>query len=154
MAEIATLLDELESLYHRQADLRAYELDLADRGENDPASDTWKIAATIAAGAEADFQSALVRNWPTIARVLREAAEGWNFDMDAAPRDGRRVLLAWSPQDVTTAQAMFRDGRWVAAASFYDPQVGHPHLSYREFVVTEPFAWHHLPAPPSETGNG
>jgi hypothetical protein len=73
VAEPAILLAELERLYHRQADLRAHELDLADAGENDPASDTWKIAAIVAAGAEADFQGALVEAWPTIARLLREA---------------------------------------------------------------------------------
>lgn len=72
----ATLVAELERLHQRQADLRAYEIDLAERGENDPASDTWKTAAIVAASAEADFQSALVRNWNIIARLLKEG-EQW-----------------------------------------------------------------------------
>lgn len=71
-----TLVAELERLHQRQADLRAYEIDLAERGENDPASDTWKTAAIVAASAEADFQSALVRNWNIIARLLKEG-EQW-----------------------------------------------------------------------------
>lgn len=89
MTDAATLLAELERLYHRQADLRARELDLAERGESDPASDTWKTAAIIAAGAEADFQSALVRNWPTIARVLHEGKQ-WS----ARERETQEALQA------------------------------------------------------------
>ena len=74
MAEIATLLAELERLHHRATDLRAREAQLADAGENDPASDTWKTADIVAASAEADFQAVLIRNYSTISRVLREAS--------------------------------------------------------------------------------
>lgn len=73
MDEIAHLLSELDRLHHRQAELRSYERRLAECGENDPASDTWKTAAIVAASAEADFQAALVRNWPALAAFLREA---------------------------------------------------------------------------------
>lgn len=72
----ADLIAELARLHHRATDLRAREAQLADAGENDPASDTWKTAAIVAASAEADFQTALVRNWGAIARQLTEA-EQW-----------------------------------------------------------------------------
>jgi len=70
--DTATLVAELERLYQRQADLRAHEVDLAERGENDPASDEWKLASIAASKAEIDFCSALLRNYSTISRVLRQ----------------------------------------------------------------------------------
>lgn len=101
----ADLIAELDRLHHRATDLRAREIQLANAGENDPASDTWKTAAIVAASAEGEFYAALVEAWPAIirafqakekalalagatlmkldqtnaelqARVLREAAEG------------------------------------------------------------------------------
>lgn len=89
MDEIAHLLSELDRLHHRQAELRSYERRLAECGENDPASDTWKMAAIVAASAEADFQAVLIRNYSTISRVLREAAEG------CAPKEEPKSYWGW-----------------------------------------------------------
>lgn len=69
----ADLIAELARLHHRATDLRAREAQLADAGENDPASDTWKTAAIVAASAECEFEAALVEAWPALARLLREA---------------------------------------------------------------------------------
>ena len=67
------LITELDRLHHRASDMRARERQLADAGENDPASDAWKIAAILAASAESEFEIALVEAWPAVARLLREA---------------------------------------------------------------------------------
>ena len=75
MADIS-LITELDRLHHRASDMRARERQLADAGENDPASDAWKTAARIAASAESEFEIALVEAWPAVARLLREA-EQW-----------------------------------------------------------------------------
>ena len=69
----ADLIAELARLHHRATDLRAREAQLADAGENDPASDTWKTAAIVAASAEDEFTAALVEAWPALSRLLREA---------------------------------------------------------------------------------
>lgn len=75
MADIS-LITELDRLHHRATDMRARERQLADAGENDPASDAWKTAAILAASAESEFEIALVEAWPAVARLLREA-EQW-----------------------------------------------------------------------------
>lgn len=72
MADIS-LITELDRLHHRATDMRARERQLADAGENDPASDAWKTAAIIAASAESEFKGALVEAWPNLARRMREA---------------------------------------------------------------------------------
>ncbi len=68
------IITELDRLHHRACDLRARERQLADSGENDPASDAWKIAAILASSAESEFEGALVKAWPSLASMLREAA--------------------------------------------------------------------------------
>lgn len=70
------LFTELDRLHHRATDMRARERQLADAGENDPASDAWKIASILAASAESEFEIALVEAWPAVARLLRKA-EQW-----------------------------------------------------------------------------
>lgn len=70
------IINELDRLRHRATDMRAHERQLADAGENDPASDAWKIAAILASSAESEFEGALVEAWPTISRKMREA-EQW-----------------------------------------------------------------------------
>jgi len=71
------LITELDQLHHRATDMRARERQLADAGENDPASDAWKTLAILAASAECDFHAALVAAWPALAALHREAGEGW-----------------------------------------------------------------------------
>lgn len=66
------IIAELGRLQHRATDLRARETQLADAGENDPASDAWKTAAIVAAFAEAEFEAALVEAWPNIIRAFEE----------------------------------------------------------------------------------
>jgi hypothetical protein len=73
----ADLITELDRLHHRASDMRARERQLADAGEDDPASDAWKTASILAASAESEFEIALVEAWPTLVALLREAAEGW-----------------------------------------------------------------------------
>lgn len=70
------MITELDRLHHRATDMRARERQLADAGENDPATDAWKIASILAASAESEFEIALVEAWPAVARLLREA-EQW-----------------------------------------------------------------------------
>ena len=43
------LITELDRLHHRATDMRARERQLADAGENDPASDAWKTASILPA---------------------------------------------------------------------------------------------------------
>lgn len=73
----AGLITELDRLHHRATDMRARERQLADAGENDPASDAWKTAAILAASAESEVKIALVEAWPALAALLREAGDGW-----------------------------------------------------------------------------
>lgn len=84
MADIS-LITELDRLHHRATDMRARERQLADAGENDPASDAWKTAAILAASAESEFEIALVEAWPSLAALLREAGDGWR-PIESAPR--------------------------------------------------------------------
>ena len=90
------LITELDRLHHRASDMRARERQLADAGENDPASDAWKTAAILAASAESEFKIALVEAWPTLAALLREAAEDWR-PIESAPDDGRQVWTQGHP---------------------------------------------------------
>lgn len=141
MSNVA-LIAELDRLHHRATDLRAREAQLADAGENDPASDTWKTAAIVAASAECEFHAALVAAWPTISRVLREAAEGWR-PIETAPKDGTRVLL-FGPR--TDGSGNYQDvGGWWRNnwRPFEDDYCAFNHPHY----------WRPLPSPPSETGN-
>ena len=69
----AGLITELDRLHHRAIDMRARERQLADAGENDPASDAWKTAAILAASAESEFEIALVEAWPALSWQMRDA---------------------------------------------------------------------------------
>ncbi|MBB6306283.1 hypothetical protein [Xanthobacter tagetidis] len=139
------LITELDRLHHRATDMRARERQLADAGENDPASDAWKTAAILAASAESEFESALVEAWPALAALLREAG-GWNFDMDAAPKN-KLILLGG-----------MRDGPPVDAGSWGCTKYNR---SKREFDLgwttcpgheRFPTCWRPLPAPPAAGG--
>ena len=70
------IVTELSRIHHRATDMRARERQLADAGENDPASDAWKTASILAASADSEFEIALVEAWPSLARQMREA-EQW-----------------------------------------------------------------------------
>lgn len=135
MDEIAQLLSELDRLHHRQAELRSYERRLAECGENDPASDTWKMAAIVAASAEADFQAVLIRNYSTISRVLRDAAaEGWR-PIETAPSTGDHVLVFGGRH--VEPEYVRSDGDWWR-------------MRVREGSTQQPTHWRPLPPPPSE----
>jgi hypothetical protein len=70
-------------------------------------------------------------------------------DISTAPKDGTGIRIAWGgPDNWTTADAMWRDGEWIAAATFYNPQYTKPPMSYGESVVAKPTHWQPLPAPP------
>lgn len=164
MSNVA-LLTELERLHHRATDLRASEAQLADAGENDPASDTWKTAAIVAASAECEFHAALVAAWPTISRVLREAAEGWR-PIETAPKDGT-IIWAKLRDDIYPVLKPGRDDlvRWNGVQI----PLRHPGLAEDGFDIGWsvaapvghggfPDEWvegfRPLPPTPSETGNG
>lgn len=89
------LIAELDRLHHRANDMRARERQLADAGENDPASDAWKTAAILAASAESEFEIALVEAWPAVSRQMREADQ-WRAreseTQDALQAIGDKVL--------------------------------------------------------------
>lgn len=142
MSNVA-LIAELDRLHHRATDLRAREAQLADAGENDPASDTWKTAAIVAASAECEFHAALVAAWPTISRVLREAAEGWR-PIETAPH-GVVVLLAWRDSFLP---------QWSYEAGFASHGTRYPNGASSMSFHGQATHWRPLPAPPSETGNG
>ena len=165
MDEIAHLLSELERLHHRATDLRAREAQLADAGENDPASDTWKTAAIVAASAEDEFTAALVEAWPALSRLLREAAEGWR-PISEAKKDGT-IIWAKLRDDIYPVLKPSRDDllRWNGVQI----PLRHPGVAEDGFdigwgvaapvgVGGFPDEWvegfRPLPSPPSETGNG
>lgn len=139
MDDIATLSTELERLYQRQADLRAHEVELAERGENDPASDEWKLASIAASKAEIDFCSALLRNYSTISRVLREAAEEWRPIGEEARQAGR-ILLGWRP--FGNVREHIELGWWSARDLAWVNTYGRPFSG-------EPDVWMPLPPPPA-----
>lgn len=87
-------------------------------------------------------------------QALAEAV-GWR-DISSAPRDGTRIMLAWSREDWTTASAIYRNDEWVACPLFYDmAQRAGTKLVFREMVVRDPLLWAPLPpAPNSDGGRG
>lgn len=139
MADTAMLFTELERLYQRQVNSRAYELRLAELGESDPASDEWKSASMAATMAEVEFGSALLRNYSTISRVLREAADGWR-PIETAPRDGTEIMLS----GITPGTS----NRWQGVGAWW-------HDDWRDdeennmFGFHAPSHWRPLPPPPS-----
>lgn len=143
MGDIETLSAELERLYQRQADLRAHEVDLAERGENDPASDEWKLAAVAASVAESDFRSALVRNYSTISRVLREAADGGWRPIETAPKDGTLLIL--------TNGGWVKEGWWSTSIWLGRKGPGWVIDDEREcgFTQDDVTHWRPLPPPPA-----
>lgn len=134
MSNVA-LIAELDRLHHRATDLRAREAQLADAGENDPASDTWKTAAIVAASAECEFHAALVAAWPTISRVLREAAEG-GWRPIPGPTLDRVFVAGWQPQNGTVR------GYWWFYEDLTDEH-GRP-MEHSDATM-----WRPLPPPPS-----
>jgi hypothetical protein len=198
------LITELDRLHHRATDLRARERQLADAGENDPASDAWKTASILAASAESEFEIALVEAWPALswqmrdadqwraregetqealqaigeefgvrggeprvdgirrvlteqrdqlAALLREAGEGWNFDMGAVKRD-ETMLVAVAPTEANKnkSRAPFTTPAYVdASGAFCDSGTWRPVPGINgEFWRV--YAHRPLPTPPAAGG--
>ena len=160
MADTAMLFTELERLYQRQVNSRAYELRLAELGESDPASDEWKSASMAATMAEVEFGSALLRNYSTISRVLREAAEGLR-PISEAKKDGT-IIWAKMRDDIYPVLQPEREdlARWNGV----QVPLRHPGLAEDGFDIGWSIAapvgnggfpdewiegWRRLPPPPS-----
>lgn len=61
------------------------------------------------------------------------AAGPWNYDMDAAPKDGTRVLLAWEYEGEVHLDTFFYED---------DSESSYKWWSGGDFLAaTEPFAW-------------
>jgi hypothetical protein len=89
----------------------------------------------------------------TISRVLREAAEGWSFDVGSIPRDDT-VLVCVEPTAKNNTRKRDRsvlpayvdeDGR-ICDSGTWKPDPGLQGEYWRTV------AWRPLPLPPSETG--
>lgn len=196
------IITELDRLHRRACDLRARERQLADSGENDPASDAWKMAAILASSAESEFKGALVEAWPSISRklreaeqwrtresetqealqaigeefgvhggeprvdgirrvlteqrdalaaILREAVEGWNFDMDAAPKTSEMDMAAKPFLGLCRDRI---DDHVDQRIIWWEPKMNKGRgCWYSDRDLEEhPYAWRPLPAPPAEEG--
>ena len=77
--------------------------------------------------------------------------DGW-LPIDETAKSGRIVRIAYNRDDVTMADAFYRDGKWHAACVFYRSGVGKPPYEFREHKVLESlvFAYRTLPSAPSE----
>ena len=73
------------------------------------------------------------------AGVSAPSAEGWNFDMEAAPKDGTRIL-AWAKK---YEQVLLRDHPGPIFVVYYDGM-----WRARQNIYVEPTAWRPLPAAP------
>lgn len=99
----------------------------------------------IGAWHENQWNDWIAKHCETIRKVLNDAL--WNFDMDAAPRDGTVVLLLSDYHDIGTGMYLegVRNGyEWVMT---YDGGriICDARDNYETF--TSPKAWRHLPAP-------
>lgn len=77
--------------------------------------------------------------------------DGW-LPIDETAKSGRIVRIAYNRDDVTMADAFYRDGKWHAACVFYRSGAGKPPYEFREHKVLESlvFAYRPLPSAPSE----
>lgn len=80
--------------------------------------------------------------------IAVEGKEGWR-PITSAPMDGKIVMLAWSPDDWTTGQGFYRDGKWVAVGTFYNHAAGKPPYEFRQITVA-PVLWKDIGSPSSE----
>jgi len=87
---------------------------------------------------------------PDHADAGKVEGDGWK-PIDEAAKSGRIVRIAYNRDDVTMADAFYRDGKWHAACVFYRSGVGKPPYEFREHKVLESlvFAYRPLPTPPS-----
>jgi hypothetical protein len=81
------------------------------------------------------------------AEAGKPVVKGWQ-DIETAPTNGKIVMLAWSPDDWTTGQGFYRDGKWVAVGTFYNHAAGKPPYEFRQTVVA-PKLWQELSGPGS-----
>lgn len=88
---------------------------------------------------------------PDHADAGKVEGDGW-LPIDEAAKSGRIVRIAYNRDDVTMADAFYRDGKWHAACVFYRSGVGKPPYEFREHKVLESlvFAYRPLPSVPSE----
>lgn len=79
--------------------------------------------------------------------------DGW-LPIDETSKSGRIVRIAYNRDDVTMADAFYRDGKWHAACVFYRSGVGKPPYEFREHKVLENlvFAYRNLPSAPASEG--
>jgi hypothetical protein len=78
----------------------------------------------------------------------RSHQEGWR-PIETAPKDGTCIYLAWNSEDWTMAEGMWRGDEWVTSATFYNPDLPHPRMEFREYRPNNPLWWQPLPAAPS-----
>ncbi|MCB5205048.1 hypothetical protein LH464_21515 [Neorhizobium sp. T786] len=67
--------------------------------------------------------------------------------IETAEKNGLPVYLAWNPEDWTTGEGFYRDGKWVVVATYYSRHHKDPPYEMRELIVT-PVMWHPLPDAP------
>ncbi|MPR64877.1 hypothetical protein D7027_24360, partial [Ochrobactrum intermedium] len=79
--------------------------------------------------------------------------DGW-LPIDETAKSGRIVRIAYNRDDVTMADAFYRDGKWHAACVFYRSGAGKPPYEFREHKVLESlvFAYRPLPSAPATEG--
>lgn len=79
-------------------------------------------------------------------------AEGWNFDMDAAPRNGTPITLCFDLNvNFISHRGRVGTGFWSTDGSsdwFAAEWDSHPLTAFS----AKPIAWRHLPPPPTEEG--
>lgn len=76
--------------------------------------------------------------------------EGWQ-PIETAPKDGTCIYLAWNSEDWTFGEGMWSGDGWIASAAFYNPDLPHPRMEFREYRPNNPLLWQPLPVPPKET---
>ncbi|PRA53872.1 hypothetical protein CQ062_13730 [Ochrobactrum sp. MYb68] len=83
------------------------------------------------------------------ALLTQPVADGW-LPIDDTAKSGRIVRIAYNRDDVSMADAFYRDGKWHGACVFYRHGVGKPPYEFREHKILESlvFAYRPLPASP------
>ena len=93
---------------------RQIETDYADLSQSEKDSDLREVDKSLDA-----LKSAGLTITDAARLAELEAAAVWNTDMDAAPKDGTHLLLAFSDGEVWTGGYSEPDGGWMTGAAGY-----------------------------------